>query len=173
MASAVAVRQARVDDAPQMARVHVDSWRHTYRGLMSDALLDDPGLLQARELFWIGALTDERWSSNRIALAETGSVEADGTVIGIAMSGPAHEPGTTWDWQLHVLYVEATHHGRGVGAALLDAVLHPHETATSWVADPNPRAQAFYRKHGFTPDGHTRTDHGVREIRWVRHPASW
>jgi hypothetical protein len=39
------------------------------------------------------------------------------------------------------------------GAALLDAVVGPHESATLWVADPDPRAQAFYRKHGFVPDG--------------------
>jgi hypothetical protein len=39
------------------------------------------------------------------------------------------------------------------GAALLDAVVGPHESATLWVADTDPRAQAFYRKHGFVPDG--------------------
>ncbi|WP_323740571.1 GNAT family N-acetyltransferase [Mumia zhuanghuii] len=37
-----------------------------------------------------------------------------------------------------------------------------------WVTDPNPRAQAFYRKHGFVPDGATQVQDGVREIRMVR-----
>jgi predicted GNAT family N-acyltransferase len=37
-----------------------------------------------------------------------------------------------------------------------------------WVADPNPRAQAFYRKHGFVADGATQVEDGVREIRMVR-----
>jgi hypothetical protein len=37
-----------------------------------------------------------------------------------------------------------------------------------WVADPNPRAQAFYRKHGFVADGTAQVDGGVREIRMVR-----
>jgi len=37
-----------------------------------------------------------------------------------------------------------------------------------WVADPNPRAQAFYRKHGFVADGTARFEGGVREIRMVR-----
>lgn len=35
-----------------MAGVHVDTWRETYRGLMKDAVLDDPGLLSWREKFW-------------------------------------------------------------------------------------------------------------------------
>jgi predicted GNAT family N-acyltransferase len=33
------VRRAEAADAPSMARVHVDTWRETYRGLMSDAVL--------------------------------------------------------------------------------------------------------------------------------------
>ena len=37
-----------------------------------------------------------------------------------------------------------------------------------WVADPNPRAQAFYRKHGFVADGSAQVEGGVREIRMVR-----
>ena len=36
------------------------------------------------------------------------------------------------------------------------------------MADPNPRAQAFYRKHGFAADGTARSEDGVREIRMVR-----
>jgi hypothetical protein len=55
-----------------------------------------------------------------------------------------------------------------VGKALLDAVVAPGETAALWVADPNPRAQAFYRKHVFVPDGVSQTEDNVREIRMVR-----
>jgi len=42
-----------------------------------------------------------------------------------------------------------------------------------WVADPNPRAQAFYRKHGFRPDGARKHDRDldIDEIRMVRHAA--
>ena len=53
-----AVHRAEPADAPSMARVHVDAWRETYRGLMSDAVLDDPGLPSWRERFWAAALTD-------------------------------------------------------------------------------------------------------------------
>jgi ribosomal protein S18 acetylase RimI-like enzyme len=134
---------------------------------MTDSVLDDPELLQARERFWMGALTDERYSSNRVAVAELG-----GTVIGIAMSGPPQDGDAAWSSQLYVLYVDEAHHGSGAGLALLNAVLDPYEAAVLWVADPNPRAQAFYRKHGFVPDGCSKTGTDVREVRWVRHPDS-
>jgi hypothetical protein len=51
---------------------------------------------------------------------------------------------------------------------LLEAVIDPAESAALWVADPNPREQAFYRKHGFVADGTAQAEGGVREIRMVR-----
>jgi predicted GNAT family N-acyltransferase len=56
----------------------------------------------------------------------------------------------------------------GAGRALLESIITPAESAVLWVADPNPRAQAFYRKHGFVPDGTAQVEDGVREIRMVR-----
>jgi predicted GNAT family N-acyltransferase len=70
--------------------------------------------------------------------------------------------------ELYVLYVIAAEHGTGTGAALLDAVIGPHDSAALWVADPNPRAQAFYRKYGFVADGTMNVEDGVRVIRMVR-----
>ncbi|MEU8072090.1 GNAT family N-acetyltransferase [Micromonospora sp. NPDC049151] len=157
------VRKARAEDAAGMARVHVRCWRETYRGLMPDTVLDDPGLPAFRERFWTAALTDERYRENRAAVAERA-----GELVGIAMAGPPLDAQAAWARQLYVLYVHATDHGTGVGPALLRAVLDPAEPAALWVADPNPRAQAFYRRHGFVADGTTQVQDGVREIRMVR-----
>jgi prevent-host-death family protein len=125
---------------------------------MSDAVLDDPGFLAARERFWTAALTDERYRENRAAVAER-----DGELIGIAMSGPPLDAAAAWMRQLYVLYVYAADHGTGAGRALLEAVIDPAESAALWVADPNPRAHAFYRKHGFVADGTAQVEGGVRE----------
>ena len=146
-----------------MARVHVQCWQESYRGLMSDAVLDDPGFQAARERFWCAALTDERYRENRVAVAER-----DGELLGIAMSGPPLDTASAWARQLYVLYVSAADHGTGAGPALLEAVVEPKESVVLWVADPNPRAQAFYRKHGFVADGTAQVEGGVQEIRMVR-----
>ncbi|QEO10886.1 GNAT family N-acetyltransferase [Protaetiibacter larvae] len=149
-----------------MADVHVRSWRETYRGIMRDAVLDDPELLPRRERMWHAALTDERYAANRIAVAEL-----DGALVGIAMSGPPEKDGSPWSRHLYVLYLLAEHHGSGAASRLLDAVIEPTASASLWVADPNPRAQAFYTKHGFRADGVVQVDDGVREIRMVRTPG--
>lgn len=146
-----------------MALVNVRSWQETYRGLMSDEVLEDPAFLAARERFWTAALTDERYRENRAAVAER-----DGELVGIAMSGPPLDAGARWARQLYVLYVYAADHGTGAGSALLEAVVDPEEVVALWVADPNPHAQAFYRKYGFVADGTAQVEGGVREIGMVR-----
>lgn len=155
------VRRARPADAGAMARVHVRSWRETYRGIMPDALLDDPEAPARRERMWTTVLTDERYVGNAVAVAE-----AEGRIVGIAMSGPAgpdHE-----GRELQVLYLLAAHHGSGLGRRLLQAVVPDGSAAALWVADPNPRAQAFYRAAGFVPDGVTKVEEGVRHLHLVR-----
>ena len=146
-----------------MARVNVRCWQESYRGLMSAAVLDDRDFLTARERFWTAALTDARYRENRVAVAER-----NGELVGIAMSGPPLDAPAAWARQLYVLYVNAADHGAGAGPALLNAVIDAEESAVLWVADPNPRAQAFYRKHGFVADGTAQVEDGVREIRMVR-----
>jgi GNAT superfamily N-acetyltransferase len=165
MSRSLTVRPARVEDAAEMARVIVRCWQETYRGLMPDEVLDDPGFVASREKFWTTALTDERYRENRVAVAER-----DGRLVGIAMSGPPLDEEATWARQLYVLYVLSAHHGTGAGPALLDAVVDPAESAALWVADPNQRAHAFYRKHGYVADGASQVENGVREIRMARIP---
>jgi GNAT superfamily N-acetyltransferase len=160
----ITVRRARAEDVQAMARIHVQSWQETYRGLMADEILDHPGFVERRKRFWAAALGDERYAANRVAVAERG-----GEPVGIAMAGPAEDPDAHWPVQLGVLYVLAAGHGTGAGHGLLAAVIGSDQ-AGLWVADPNSRAQAFYRKHGFRPDGARKHDGnlGIDEIRMVR-----
>src|SRR6185312_6928427 len=99
MTSDFEVRRAVASDAAGMARVHVDTWRETYRGLMRDAVLDDPALLERREKFWTAVLTDPRFSMNTVAVASRGDA-----LIGIAMAGPSLD-GADGLMQVHLLYV--------------------------------------------------------------------
>lgn len=164
-----AVRAAVSDDIEGMARVHVDSWAETYRGLMPDELLDAPDLVDRRRQLWRTVLDDEHRQTHACAVAEQ-----DGRIVGIAMSGPSSDDDRADELQLFVLYTYRVVQGSGAGRGLLDAVVDPGTACHLWVADPNPRAQAFYRKNGFVPDGSVKTDEydGVREIRMVRGPSA-
>ncbi|GGC01955.1 GNAT family N-acetyltransferase [Cellulomonas carbonis] len=162
MASSIVVRRPVPADVPALARAHVQSWRETYRGLMRDEVVDDPSAVERRERFWSTVLADDR--PDRVAAL----AERHGVVVGVALAGPPLDVTDAWSRQLYVLYTLAEVHGSGAGAALMDAVLDVEGPVGLWVADPNPRAQAFYRRHGFAPDGRSRVDDGVRAIRMVR-----
>lgn len=60
-------------------------------------------------------------------------------------------------------------HGTGLGQALLDEALG-EEDATLWVAEGNARAQSFYARNGFVPEGARKAHSGsdAPEIRMVR-----
>ncbi|MCD1285301.1 GNAT family N-acetyltransferase [Brevibacterium sp. CCUG 69071] len=148
-----------------MARVHVDSWEETYRGLMPDDLLDDPDALDQRRQMWTRALDEDHQRTHTCAVADQ-----DGRIVGVAMSGPSRDDDRPDERELFILYTYRAVQGSGAGQGLLDLVVEPGTACHLWVADPNPRAQAFYSKNGFVPDGSVKTDDydGVREIRMVR-----
>ncbi|WP_298462393.1 GNAT family N-acetyltransferase [uncultured Cellulomonas sp.] len=162
MDSEVVVRSARLDDAFALARVHVGTWRETYRGVMRDVVLEAPDFIARREQFRTTVLSDARFDGG-VAVAER-----DDEIVGIALAGPATGDDARRVTQLYVLYTYLAVHGSGVGSALLAAVFNERTSSALWVAEPNSRAHAFYRKHGFVRDGTIKVDDGVLEVRMVR-----
>lgn len=179
------VRTPTVADAAGMARVHVESWKETYRGQMPDELLDDPTALTRREEGWRKAL--ERHAASATASDQSGEnadaarspqhprryavAQVNGEIVGIAFAGPPPGGDADVDAHLRVLYVLRSAHRTGAGQALLDAVIDPAARTSLWVANPNPRAQAFYRRNGFIPDGQRNDEYGIEEIRMVRNAS--
>jgi ribosomal protein S18 acetylase RimI-like enzyme len=166
----LSVRRAVPDDAADIARVRVRSWREAYTGRMPQAILD--GLDERRNA--------EGWG--RILRGEYPNPQgtiwvglAGDEVVGFASSGPGRDddavPGRV---ELYAIYVLADHYGSGLGRMLLDAAIGD-SAASLWVLADNPRAQSFYRRNGFAPDGEVKLDDRwgdpVREIRLVR-PAA-
>lgn len=137
-------------DAPVLADVHRRCWVETYTGQVSDGFWE--GFTAASLIpLW------ERVAAGNSPLRSSALAEADGEVVGLAMAGPSsvrEHPAfpPVRERQLFMLYVLASHHGTGAGQALLEAVAG-EDPAQLWVAAENPRAQAFYRRNGFHPDG--------------------
>ena len=86
----------------------------------------------------------------------------DGAIVGFAKLGPNALPFPDAEGsnavELYQLYVLASHHGAGVGPALLDwsiatARAGGGDTLALTVFVDNRRAQAFYRRYGFVDVG--------------------
>jgi ribosomal protein S18 acetylase RimI-like enzyme len=145
-AAEYSIRPAGLADARAIARVHVTSWRETYRGLVTDSYLDALDV-DERETGWRDALTCE---SPRLWLAESG-----GQVVGWVAFGPAREPDARADsGEIWALYVLQAHWAQQLGSRLMRAACAAlAEGAMTdvclWVMARNGRARAFYERLGF------------------------
>lgn len=151
------LRAATAADADGMAACQVACWRETYARLVS------PGLLAGFDV----AAQAERWRERL-----DGAVVAvvNGEVVGLARACPSRDELPVRALELAVLYLRAAHHGSGLGQALLDAAVGDRPCSL-WVAEDNPRAQAFYARNGFRPDGARTVEptwDDLAEIRLVR-----
>ena len=80
------------------------------------------------------------------------AVDADDRAIGFMIAGDGH---------MDALFVDAEHHGQGVGRALVAQALAENPSLTTDVNEQNPGALAFYRRLGFEVTGRSETDdHG-------------
>ena len=93
----------------------------------------------------------------------------DGGIVGFAAAGPTRDEDAPTDWELYAINVLADHYGTGVADQLIIATL-AERPATLWVVNDNVRAEAFYRRHGFSVEGATKLHDGTgaSEIRMVR-----
>jgi ribosomal protein S18 acetylase RimI-like enzyme len=141
------IRTATADDAPGLARVHVDTWRTAYRDILPATFLDALSY-EARA---------ERWRTN---LGQAGPqqftlvAEDDGSeVVGFAGGGPERDGMPGYDGEIYAVYVLAQHQGRGIGRQLMGVSAHHlmeqgFRAAMLWAMEANRRARSFYEMLG-------------------------
>jgi GNAT superfamily N-acetyltransferase len=166
-------------DAAEIGRLHVLVWQEAYAGLMPAAYLNglDP---KQRARTWRAVLTEdaERWALRKAdpeditvrARTRAARHRASGAIVGIATAGPARDPEPVLPAELWMINVASPHYGTGVADLLVEATLG-NAPGYLWVLTGNERARAFYRRLGFTDDGHTKVHEatGTVERRMVRY----
>ena len=135
-------------DAEDLARVHVTSWRETYRGLLSDAFLarmSEPGF--ARRL---------RRSLTSPAPGVTLAAADRYGVVGYLQGGPSRY-GVAGEAEIATLYLLRQAQGAGLGARMMTDAARAlsAQGATSLVISvlrDNIRARGFYEHLGGQPE---------------------
>ena len=138
------IRAATILDAPAIARVHVSSWRTTYRDLLPAEFLESLSESGYSER-WKRVIAD---GSTRIYVAEE-----DGEVVGFVSGGRerAGEPG--YEGELYAIYVVEPAQRRGYGRELVRAGVDGlRELGLAdmiiWVLRDNQGARLFYERLG-------------------------
>lgn len=144
------VRDAAQADLPAVLRMKAASWREAYGHVRDEEFFQRAESTLDRQVeHWRGTL--ERGIP--VWMAE----DESGRCVGMACAVPARSehvrdradlPAT----ELSAIYVLQSAQGSGVAEILLDRALGDAPAFLRVLAD-NPRARAFYRRHGFHDDG--------------------
>jgi len=141
------VRRATVGDLEGMARVHVETWKATYRGMVPDDRLERLTVQNDLAGGFGGWLKEPP-----PGVAQFVAVTRPGEVVGFAMGCPAREPEPGFTGELGSIYVLPAHQGKGVGTALVREVVRHlqrsgHSNMIVWVLEQNPYRR-FYERLG-------------------------
>jgi GNAT superfamily N-acetyltransferase len=134
------------EDVVALARLHAESWRSAYRGMLPDAYLDGP-IVEERLQFWQRRMAALDPAHSRVMKAVIGSQLA-GFVCTILDADPA------WGARLENLHVRPDLKGQGIGGGLFDAsqewawAARPHQPMHLWVLEQNVPARRFYERRG-------------------------
>lgn len=140
------IRHADIGDAADIGKVHAESWRTTYRGIVPDAYLD--------------AIDEDEWSERqRRNLTEAPDdmvslvAEVEGQIVGWAAGGPNREPDLGHAGELYAIYLLPGHQRSGIGLRLTVATARwltetGMESMAVWVLAENHQARRFYEALG-------------------------
>jgi GNAT superfamily N-acetyltransferase len=145
------IRRATAGDAVALAKVHVDSWRSAYRGLVPDSHLDSLDY-------------DRRAQCFRESLAagaeEFYIAEDDEGVLGFLSLGACRDPDLAGEpvGEIWAIYLVPRQWRKGIGRLLCqrsdELLASRHYTqVVLWVFEGNRAARGFYEAVGYASDG--------------------
>lgn len=136
------IRRARIEDASDLASVHINTWQHAYRKVFPADFLESLDL-ERREVWFASQIEKD----GDLLVAEAG-----GRAVGFCLFGSSDEEG--WG-EIFAIYVLPQRWGEGHGYRLLrgaerDMAESGLAKALLWVLDSNRVARAFYQRQGWS-----------------------
>ncbi|MDQ0351942.1 ribosomal protein S18 acetylase RimI-like enzyme [Alkalibacillus filiformis] len=105
------IREANISDASGIGKVHVDSWRSTYKGIVPDEYLNNM-TYEKREKLWINNISAQ---DQYIIVAE----DETGQIVGFASGGKRVTNEHEDSGDLTSIYILEEFQGQGVGTQLM------------------------------------------------------
>lgn len=109
------IRRATISDAPGIAKVHVDSWRTTYKGIIPQSFLDGLSYEQRTKL-WENNISDK---PSMIFVTEN-----EGEIIGFVTGGKRNTNEEAGASDLTSIYLLEEWQGKRVGKKLLNQIMN-------------------------------------------------
>jgi GNAT superfamily N-acetyltransferase len=169
----VSVRPATADDAGELARIQIDTWRTAYAEILPAAVLDSLDLDAATEA-WAQAVTAPPSAAHRVLVALEQQWRVGFLAVGPATDLEDEDPERDTTAAIAPLLVEPRWGRRGHGSRLLAAATDlAREDGTTrlitWIPAADKPSESFLISTGWAPDGLARAlDTGAGELREIR-----
>jgi len=155
------IRKAVLADAEGIARVHVDSWRTTYKDIVPDSYLQQLSYEQRAESWRRGI------GHNALYVAEDGN----GKIVGFATGGKERTGKYKADGELYAIYLLHDVQGKGIGKKLSQVIAQSlkeqgFSSMLVWVLDRNS-SKVFYESLGGQPIDEMMIDIGGEEFKEI------
>lgn len=139
------IREASPSDVDGITRVHLASWRSTYKGIIPESYLSSL-TYEKRKKNWIWTFHNLN-EDERIFVAEY-----EGQIIGFSSGGKNRIDNTNFDGELYAIYILKQFQGKGIGKKLMEEIRNSlkernYKGMMAWVLESNP-AINFYKKLG-------------------------
>lgn len=139
------IRKAVPQDVKGIAKVHVDSWKTTYPGIVPDEILDGLSYEQ-KEQKWLSYFSRDI-SENSLYIAETNTNE----IVGFINGGKERTRKYQYDGEIYCLYILKDFQRLGIGSKLMQTLINDFissgmESALVWVLTENP-SRKFYESY--------------------------
>ncbi|MDP5275470.1 GNAT family N-acetyltransferase [Chengkuizengella axinellae] len=138
------IRQATQQDTKAIAKVHVDSWKTTYKGLIPDDYLNNRSVddYKAR---WSEFLT---YKNQFVYVAET----KKGEIVGFSNGGRERDHHSEYKGEIYAIYLLKSYQRKGIGKLLVrpilkDLITMNIDTMLIWVLKEN-NSRLFYESVG-------------------------
>ena len=144
------IRQAKIEDAADIADIHIDAWRVAYKGIIPNSYLQKLST-KIRADQWVKSLSD---IDNRTFV----KVNNNSKIIGWISFGVSRNNLSAEMAEIYAIYFHPDFWGKGYGKQLLKVAEKELEQKgfteiMLWVLELNSRARIFYKKAGYAPDG--------------------
>ncbi|HBN82221.1 MAG TPA: GNAT family N-acetyltransferase [Clostridiales bacterium] len=144
------IRQAQVDDVQVLGEIHALTWKHAYKGIVPDSVLDQT-TAEKRQLYFKKALT-EKWEEDYLIFYRE-------QPAGLICIGKCRDQDMSSDvGEIWGIYILPAFQGKGVGTysikwALEELKSRGYTKVTLWVLEENLHARRFYEYKGFQYKG--------------------
>ena len=146
----ITIRKATREDAAGIAKVHIDSWRTTYQGILADEFLANLSY-ERRVQGWAESLANPQYPGFLyVAVTESGQI------IGFVSAGSRHEDEPDYieyPSEVYAIYLLKQAQGQGTGRKLMEAARRElcqrgFSSMLLWVLKDNLPSRKFYEAMG-------------------------